>query len=164
MKLLLARDTKVTLKDPTIASRTSNEDIAEILMAPDSQKQGLRDIPDDGTWSAAFKGYLSLLAFLLSKASEQPSPHSEGRSLLQNCAFGGSLDCFEYLVKSGVDHAGLDKQKRTCLHSAAAGTRAGSLVQSSSTYSDGDSIQAKLTSTDGPCYSGQQKQEALSIS
>lgn len=126
MKLLLARGAKVTLKDLTFASRTSDEEITQILIAHDLQKQVLCDIPDDGTRSAAFKGHLSLLELLLSRALEQPSCDSEGRSLLQISAFGGNLDCFECLVRSGFDHGVLDKQKRTCLHSAAAGTRAGS--------------------------------------
>lgn len=126
MKLLLARGAKVTLKDLTFASRTSDEEISQILIAHDLQKQVLCDFPDDGTRSAAFKGHLSLLELLLSRALEQPSCDSEGRSLLQISAFGGNLDCFEYLERSGFDHGVLDKQKRTCLHSAAAGTRAGS--------------------------------------
>lgn len=126
MKLLLARGAKVTLKDLTFVSRTSDEETVQILMAHDLQKEDLCDIPDDGTRSAAFKGHLSLLELLLSKASEQPSTDSEGRNLLQISASRRSFDCFEYLVKSGFDYEGLDKQKRTCLHSAAADTHVGS--------------------------------------
>ena len=75
---------------------------------------------------AAFKDQLSMLELLLTRFSKQFSADPEGRSLQHISARGGSLRCLEYLENSGFDIWALDSQKRTCLHNAASGKRAGS--------------------------------------
>ena len=78
----------------------------------------------EGMRTAAFYGRLSLLKMLLAKSPEQPAPDPEGRNLLHMSAYGGSLSCFQYIENSGFDLEAQDRQKRTCLHIAAAGTHA----------------------------------------
>lgn len=72
---------------------------------------------------AAFKGNIVLLNILLARSSEQLLPNPEGKSLLHFSAYGGSLKCLQYLKSRGIDLGALDKQKRTCLHHAAASLR-----------------------------------------
>ena len=131
-QLLLARGADVTLKNRygnaplTLTSLSGSEETVRILFKHDLQRQVQCGILNDAMRMAAFKGQLFLLKMLLAKSSEQASLDSEGRSLPHFCACEGSLNCLEYLGNSGCDLGALDKQKRTCFHSAAADTRAGS--------------------------------------
>lgn len=131
-QLLLARGASVILKDQygaaplVLASRSGDEEIARLLLEYDLQKQVQSGIFDDAMSKAAFKGHVSVLELFLSRCSEQPQTDPEGRSLLHISALGGNLECLQYLENSGFDLQALDKQKRTCLHIAATGTRSGS--------------------------------------
>ena len=125
-QLLLARGADVTLKDGpqaaplTFAVANGNEEIAQVLLKHDLQRQVQCGVLDYAIRKAALRGRLSMLAILLSYSSKLPPPDSAGKSLLHNSAFGGNLNCFEYLENRGFDPRVLDKQKRTCLHHAAA--------------------------------------------
>ncbi len=126
MQLLLARNAEVTLRDGqraaplTLAIVCCEEEAVRALLKHDLQGQVQCGILDDSIRIAALKGHLSLLEILLSKSSKLHPHDSAGKSLLHNSAFGGSLECLEYLEKRGFDLKVLDKQKRTCLHHAAA--------------------------------------------
>lgn len=131
-EVLLARGADVILKDGyrraplTRATEYRDEEIAHILMNNDFQRQVQCGILDDATRMAAFTGNPSLLKLLLAKSSEQAPSDPEGRSLLHISAWGGILKGLQYLENRGFDPKALDKQKRTCLHSAAASPYAGS--------------------------------------
>lgn len=122
---LLARGADVTVKIDrgaplTIATEFSDEELAQILLKYDFQRQVQCGILDDAMRMAAFKDHCSLLEILLAKSSEQLPADPEGRSLLHISACKGSLNCLRYLGNRGFDPGALDKQKRTCLHNAAA--------------------------------------------
>ncbi|KAL9070376.1 MAG: hypothetical protein Q9161_004935 [Pseudevernia consocians] len=131
-QLLLERGADVTLKDGhraaplTLASGFGDEEVTRILLKYDLQRQVQRGFLDDSLRIAALNGRLSLLEILLPNSTEQPSPDPAGRSLLHISAYGGSLECLQYLENHGFDLGMLDKQKRTCLHSAAASPHSGS--------------------------------------
>ena len=130
-QFLLARGADVTLKDSNratpleLASKAGNKDITHILLRHDLQRQVQCGILDDAMRTAAFNDHSSLLEILLAKSPEKPHPDPEGRTLVHISAHGGSQDCLDCLTKLGFDLEALDKQKRTCLHNAAAGSRAG---------------------------------------
>lgn len=129
-QLLLARGADVTLKDGKqaapleLASKSGSKEIAHMLLEHDLQRQAQYGILDDAMRVAAFNDHCSLLKILLAKSSEKPQPDPEGRNLLHISAYAGSQKCLQCLKNRGFDLEALDKQKRTCLHSAAAGSRA----------------------------------------
>ena len=131
-QLLLARGADVALKDGkqpaplVLASKSRNKEIAHMLLEHDLQRQVQCGILDDAMRVAAFNDHISLLEFLLAKSSEKPQPDPEGRNILHISAYAGSQRCLQCFKNHGFDLEALDKQKRTCLHSAAAGSRAGS--------------------------------------
>ena len=126
---LLARGANVTLRDEdrtaplALALRSGDKEMSHILMNHDLQRQAQCGILDDAMRTAAFNDHSSLLDILLTKSSEKPQPDSEGRILVQISAYAGSQECLHYLKNRGFDLGSLDKQKRTCLHHAAAGSR-----------------------------------------
>ena len=126
-QLLLARGAGVVLKDGNQAApltlASGDKEIVQILLKHDLQRQAQCGILDDAMRKAAFNGHLSSLEILLAKSSEEPHPDPEGRNLLHISAHAGSRNCLHYLKDRGFDLGALDKQKRTCLHSAAAGSR-----------------------------------------
>ena len=130
--LLLARGADITIKDGhraaplTLVSESGDEEVARILLRHDLERQIQCGVLDDAMRMSASKDHLALLEMLLARSSEQPTPDPEGKSLLHISAYGGSLKCLQYLENHGFDLRALDKQKRTCLHSAAAGRRPGS--------------------------------------
>lgn len=131
-QLLLERGADVTLKDEhrdaplTLASGSGDEEVSRMLLKHDLQRQVQCGILDDSLRIAALNGHVSLLEILLPNSSEQPPPDLAGRSLLHISAYGGSLKCLQYLENHGFDLGMLDKQKRTCLHIAAASLNRGS--------------------------------------
>ena len=130
VQLLLAKNADVVLKDNycysplTLAMYAGDDEITQVLLEYDLQRQVQCGILDEAMRTAAWYGRLSLLKMLLAKSPEQPAPDQEGRSLLHMSAYGGSLNCFQYIENSGFDLEAQDRQKRTCLHIAAAGTHA----------------------------------------
>lgn len=131
-RLLLARGADVTLKDQygaaplTLAVKSNHKATAQMLLEHNLQRQVQCGILDDALWVAALKGNISLLEVLFAKSSEQPLPDPGGKNLLHISAYGGGLECLEYLKNRGFDLEAFDKQKRTCLHHAAASLLAGS--------------------------------------
>ena len=132
-QLLLARGADVMLKNGfgnaplTLASAAGEKEIVAILLEHDLQRQVQCGFLNDALRAAASSDHVSLLEILLAKSSQRIPPDPEGRDLLHISANRGSLKCFQYLENRGFDLKALDKQKRTCLHSAAAGRRTGSL-------------------------------------
>lgn len=132
-QLLLARGADVTLKDKNraapleLAAKSGNRKMALILLEHDLQKQAQCGILDDAIRVAAFNDHCSLFEILLEKSLGEPQPDSEGRNLLHISAYAGRQKSLQSLKNRGFNLKALDKQKRTCLHSAAAGSRAGSL-------------------------------------
>lgn len=131
-ELLLARGGDVILKNEygraplTLASACGDGDIVALLLEYDLQRQVECGILKDAIKTAVSEDHVSVLEKLLAKSSEQTPPDPEGRNLLHISANGGGLKCFQYLENCGFDLEALDKQKRTCLHSAAANRRVGS--------------------------------------
>lgn len=136
-RLFLARGADITMKDQfqisplSRASDSGYKEIARLLLNHDLQRQIQCGILDDATWRAAFEDHVPLLKMLLAKSPKHPQPDPEGRSLLHISAHGGGLKCLQYLENRGFDLRALDKQKRTCLHNAAAGlrTRSGAVLE-----------------------------------
>ena len=128
-ELLLARGADVTLKNEygnaplTLASASGDGDIVPLLLEHDLQRQIECGILKDAIRKAVSKNHVSVLEKLLPKSSEQSPTDPEGRNLLHISATCGGLKCFQYLESRGFDLEALDKQKRTCLHSAAANRR-----------------------------------------
>ena len=128
-QLLLTRGADVTLKDRyryaplTLATLSGDEETSRILLEHNLQRQIQCNIPNEAKEVAALSGQLSLLQYLLVKASEQPPPDWRGRNLLHLSVCGGHLHCLLYLESIDVDLEALDKQERTSLHFAAASER-----------------------------------------
>lgn len=122
-QLLLAGNADVILKcrnlkaPLTLAIIKGDDEMTQILLEHDLQRQVQCGIFDEAMRIAASEGQLSLLKMLLAK-----SPDQEGRNLLHMSAYAGNLKDFKSIENSGFDLEAMDKRKRTCLHIAAAGT------------------------------------------
>lgn len=127
-RLLLESGADVTQKDRNglaplaIASQCGLQEVTRVLVEHDLQRQIQMGILDDALQRAAYKDHLSLLKILISKAPKLLPTDREGRNLLHMSAFRGSLKCLKHLADLGFDLHALDKQRRTCLHHAAAGS------------------------------------------
>ena len=127
-RLLLESDADITLKDRnglaplSIAAECGLQELVKVLLEYDLQRQIDSGVLYDALRIAAHKDNLSLLKILASKSSKSLPIDLEGRNVLHTSAFRGSLKCLQYLADFGYDLEALDKQRRTCLHHAAAGS------------------------------------------
>lgn len=127
-RLLLDRGADITLKDRnglaplSIASQCGLQEVTTVLLEYDLLRQTHLGIFADALRRAAHKDHLSLFKILISKSPNILSTDPEGRNLLHMSSFRGSLKCLKHLAEMGFDIHTLDKQRRTCLHHAAAGS------------------------------------------
>ena len=127
-RLLLESGADITLKDRnglaplSIAAQCGLQGLARVLLEYNLERQIQLGILHDALRIAAHKDDLSLLGILASKCSKLLPTDLEGRNLLHTSAFRGSLKCLQYLADLGYDLDALDKQRRTTLHHAAAGS------------------------------------------
>ena len=127
-RLLLESGADITLKDRnglaplSIAAQCGLQELVKVLLEYDLQRQIEMGVLYDALRIAAHKDNLSLLKILASKSSKSLPTDLEGRNVLHTSAFKGSLKCLQHLADCGYDLEALDKQKRTCLHHAAAGS------------------------------------------
>ena len=131
-QLLLARGVDVVLKEKyryaplTLASDIADEEIVQLLLEHDLQRQIQCGIFDDAKQITAITGHVSSLGMLFAKSPGQSPTDAEGRNLFHISAYRENLKCVQALETSSLDIKALDKQKRTCLHIAATAKRSGS--------------------------------------
>ena len=127
-RLLLDSGADITLKDRnglaplSIAAQCGLQGLARVLLEYNLQRQIQLGILHDALRIAAHKDDLSLLSILASKSPKPLPTDPEGRTLLHTSAFRGSLKCLQYLADHGYNLDAPDKQRRTSLHHAAAGS------------------------------------------
>ena len=95
----LARGADVVLKEKyryaplTLVPDIRNEEIVQLLLGHDLQRQIQCGILDDAKWIAAITGQISSLGMLYAKSPGQPPTDAEGRNIFHISAYRENLKC-----------------------------------------------------------------------